>query len=134
MSYRLIKIFSSFVAIFFVVTMFAGCTPNYETISPEEAQKIINSEKDYILIDVRTPEEFEKKHIPNAVLLPIEEIRKGSVEKVLPDKKQKILIYCWTGRRAEDSADMLVEMGYSNVINFGGLVEWKGDVEGSEVD
>ncbi|MBR5914522.1 MAG: rhodanese-like domain-containing protein [Selenomonadaceae bacterium] len=134
MAYSLIKIFSSFVAIFFVVIMFSGCTPNYETISPEEAQKILAEEKDYILIDVRTLSEYEKKHIPGAILLPIEEIRNGSVEKVLPDKKQKILIYCWTGRRAEDSAVMLAEMGYSNVINFGGLVEWEGEVEGSEVD
>lgn len=134
MSYRLIKIFSSFVAIFFISAMFTGCTPNYRTISQEKAQEILAGEDDYILIDVRTLSEYEKKHIPGATLLPIEEIRNGSVEKILPDKKQKILVYCWTGRRAEDSAAILAEMGYSNVISFGGLIEWEGDVEGSEVD
>ena len=134
MSHNLLKIISSFVAIIFVGIMFAGCTSNYRTISQAEAQKILAGKKDYILLDVRTPEEYEKRRIPNAVLLPIAEIRAGNVVATLPDKKQKILVYCWTGRRAEDASAMLVKMGYSNVINIGGLVDWTGEVEGTEVD
>ena len=134
MSHNLLKIISSFVAIIFVGIMFAGCTSNYRTISQAEAQKILAGKKDYILLDVRTPEEYEKRRIPNAVLLPIAEIKAGNVIATLPDKKQKILVYCWTGRRAEDASAMLVKMGYSNVINIGGLVDWTGEVEGTEVD
>ena len=134
MSHNLLKIISSFVAIIFVGIMFAGCTSNYRTISQADAQKILAGKKDYILLDVRTPEEYEKRRIPNAVLLPIAEIKAGNVIATLPDKKQKILVYCWTGRRAEDASAMLVKMGYSNVINIGGLVDWTGEVEGTEVD
>lgn len=133
MAHNLLKIISSFVAIIFIGTMFAGCTSSYRTVSPVEAQKILAGKKDYILLDVRTLEEYEKKHIPNAVLLPIAEIKAGNVMETLPDKKQKILVYCWTGRRAEDSAAMLADMGYSNVINLGGLIDWKGELEGSEI-
>ncbi len=133
MAHNLLKIISSFAAIIFIGTMFAGCTSSYRTVNPAEAQKILAGKKDYILLDVRTLDEYEKKHIPNAVLLPIAEIKAGNVAATLPDKKQKILVYCWTGRRAEDSAAMLVDMGYSNVINLGGLIDWKGDVEGSEI-
>lgn len=115
------------VVIVLVTVLLTGCAQGYRTISQDEAKKIISSEEDFILLDVRTQVEYEKKHIPNAVLLPIDEIRKGNVS-VLPDKNQKILVYCWTGRRAEDSAAMLVEMGYKNVLNFGGLVDWTGAV------
>ena len=134
MAYSLLRIVSSLAAMICLVTMFAGCTTGYKTISQAEAQKIINGKKDYILLDVRTPEEYEKKHIPNAVLLPIAEIKAGNVAETLPDKKQKILVYCWTGRRAEDSAIMLADMGYSNVISFGGLIDWTGDLEGTEAN
>lgn len=134
MSHNLLKIISNFVAIIFIGIMFAGCTSNYRTISQADAQKILAGKKDYILLDVRTPEEYEKRRIPNAVLLPIAEIKAGNVIATLPDKKQKILVYCWTGRRAEDASAMLVKMGYGNVINIGGLVDWTGEVEGSEVD
>ena len=127
------KKFAGVVVIFLVTTLFTGCAQGYRNISHDEAQKIISTEKDFILLDVRTPQEYEKKHIPNAVLLPIDEIKKGNVA-VLPDKNQKILIYCWTGRRAEDSAAMLVKMGYKNVLNFGGLVDWTGAVEGTETN
>ena len=127
------KKFASVVVIFLITALFTGCAQGYRNISQDEAKKILSSEKDFILLDVRTPQEYEKKHIPNAVLLPIDEIKKGNVA-VLPDKNQKILVYCWTGRRAEDSAAMLVKMGYKNVLNFGGLVDWTGAVEGTDAE
>ena len=127
------KKFASVVVIFLITALFTGCAQGYRNISQDEAKKILSSEKDFILLDVRTPQEYEKKHIPTAVLLPIDEIKKGNVA-VLPDKNQKILVYCWTGRRAEDSAAMLVKMGYKNVLNFGGLVDWTGAVEGTDAE
>ena len=130
----MLKFFSSLTAIFFIITFVTGCAQNYRTVTAIEAQKIIATQKDYILLDVRTPEEYEKRRIPNAILLPLAEIKSGNVKATLPDKKQKILVYCWTGRRSEDASKMLADMGYSNVINIGGMVNWEGDVEGSEVN
>ena len=125
----MLKIFSSLFALFFAANILTGCTPNYQAISHEDAQEILAQEKNYILLDVRTLGEYEKKHIPNAVLLPIEEIKRGNVAEVLPDKNQKILLYCWTGRRAEDAAAILFNMGYKNVVNLGGIVDWTGELE-----
>ena len=128
----MLKIFSSLVVLFFAANILTGCTPNYKAISHEDAQEILAQEKDYILLDVRTIGEYEKKHLPNAILLPIEEIKRGNVAEVLPDKNQKIFVYCWTGRRAEDAAEILVNMGYKNVVNLGGIVDWQGEVEESQ--
>ena len=113
----------------------SGCDSaiSYKHLTPEEAAEIIAKDKTILLLDVRTPEEYEKKHIPNAVLLPIDEIKKGNLSP-LTDKNQKILIYCWTGRRAENAAAILVDSGYTNVFEFGGLVDWTGALEGTEVD
>lgn len=110
-----------------------GTAESYQHLSADEAIKIMQTEKNILILDVRTQEEYNKKHIPNAVLLPIEELRKNNFAP-LKDKNQKILIYCWTGRRAEDSAQILVDKGYKNVYEFGGLVDWTGEVEGAEVE
>lgn len=130
--YRLQK---RFAAVFFlsIMILFTGCGDSgYKHITHEDAQLIIQSNPDAIILDVRTPEEFSKKHIPNAVLVPIEDVRGGKLSK-LPDKNATILIYCWTGRRAEDAAELLIKRGYTNVYEFGGLVDWTGAVEGDEV-
>jgi rhodanese-related sulfurtransferase len=113
----------------------SGCgTGNeYKHLTAAEALNMMQTDKNILILDVRTLGEYEKKHIPNSVLLPIEELRKENFAP-LEDKKQKILIYCWTGRRAEDSAKILIEHGYKNVYEFGGLVDWKGELEGSEVE
>ena len=115
--------------------MLSGCgaANTYQHLTPSEAEEIIAKDKTILLLDVRTLDEYEKKHIPNAVLLPIDEIKKGHLSP-LKDKKQKILIYCWTGRRAENAAAILVENGYTNVFEFGGLVDWTGALEGTEMN
>lgn len=133
MSFSLPKIFSTLISMFFIIVLFTGCNQSYRTIGADEAQKIIADKKDYILLDVRTQEEYDKKHIPNSILLPLDEIKKGNVS-LLPDKKQKIFVYCRTGRRSADASALLAKLGYSNVINFGGIVDWSGELEGSEVN
>lgn len=114
--------------------IFNGCgvsnAPKH--LSTDEAVKFIAAEKNYLLVDVRTPEEYEKRHIPNAILVPIEELREGKFE-ALPDKNRTLLVYCWTGRRAEDAAAILVKNGYTRVYEIGGLVDWTGATEGAEV-
>jgi len=113
--------------------MIAGCGGNEpKHITQDEAQAMIASNPDAIILDVRTPEEYEKEHIPDALLVPIDDLRAEDFSK-LPDKDAMILVYCWTGRRAEDSAKILVEHGYKHVYEFGGLVDWTGAFEGMEL-
>ena len=91
----------------------------------EEAVVMMEKESNYMILDVRTPAEFAEKHIPNAVNLPNESI--GSVEIAeLPDKDQLILVYCRSGRRSKEAAEKLVLLGYTNVVEFGGINDWKG--------
>ena len=114
--------------------MLSGCgvANSYQHLTSSEAAEIMQKDKSALILDVRTLEEYEKKHIPNSVLLPLDEIKKKNFSS-LKDKDQKILIYCWTGRRAENAAAILVENGYTNVYEFGGLVEWTGALEGNEI-
>ena len=122
-----------FMLMVLVMAICAGCgnTTSYKHLTHDEAKEIIRSNPDAIILDVRTQDEYDKKHIPNAVLIPLEDLRNGDFSKI-PDKNATILIYCWTGRRGADSAEILVENGYKNVYEFGGIVDWKGPIEGSE--
>ena len=117
-----------------IVALCAGCGEkiNFKSLTHEEAIKMIAEKPDAIVLDVRTPEEYEKKHIPNAKSVPLEEFQNGNFSS-LPDKNATILIYCWTGRRAQDAAQLLVDKGYKNVYEMGGIIDWTGDVEGTEV-
>lgn len=102
----------------------------FKSISMEEGRKIIESESGYIILDVRTKEEYDEGHIPGAVNVANEEISttNQSIEQ-LPDKNQKILVYCRSGNRSKQAAKKLAVMGYNNVVEFGGIIEWKGDIE-----
>ena len=96
----------------------------YEQITAEQAKTIMDTEKDYIIIDARTEEEFAQGHIRNAVLIPEYEIAERA-ERELPDKKQLILVYCRSGRRSKIAAEELVKLGYTNVKEFGGIIDWE---------
>ena len=120
-------------AVVFAAIFIAGCGGNApKHLTQDEAQKIIASNPNAIILDVRTQDEYEKKHIPNALLVPIDDLKAGDFSK-LPDKDATILVYCWTGRRAEDAAKILADKGYKNVSDFGGLVDWTGAAEGTEM-
>ena len=95
----------------------------YEQITAEQAKTIMHTEKDYIIIDARTEDEFAEGHIKNAILIPEYEI-KDRAEKELPDKEQLILVYCRSGRRSKIASDELVKLGYTNVKEFGGIIDW----------
>ena len=95
----------------------------YEQITAEQAKTIMDTEKDYIIIDARTEEEFAEGHIENAILIPEYEI-KDRAEKELPDKEQLILVYCRSGRRSKIASEELVKLGYTNVKEFGGIIDW----------
>ena len=95
----------------------------YEQITAEQAKTIMDTEKDYVIIDARTEEEFAEGHIENAILIPEYEIAQRA-EKELPDKDQLILVYCRSGRRSKIASEELVKLGYTNVKEFGGIIDW----------
>ena len=95
----------------------------YEQISAEEAKALMDTEKDYIIIDARTEEEFAEGHIEGAILIPEYEIAQRA-EKELPDKDALILVYCRSGRRSKIASEELVRLGYTNVKEFGGIIDW----------
>ena len=99
----------------------------YEQISGAEAKALMDSEKDYIIIDARTQSEYDEGHIPGAILIPEYEIAERA-ERELPNKKQLILVYCRSGRRSKIAAEELVKLGYTNVKEFGGIIDWKYDI------
>ena len=101
-------------------------TLSYKQISQEEAVKMMKTE-DCLILDVRTEEEYNDGHIPNAVCLPVETIGSETPAE-LPDKDQAILIYCRTGVRAARAAESLANLGYTNVYDFGGIADWKGEI------
>lgn len=96
---------------------------SYKIITQEEAKKIIDEQDGYIILDVRTKEEYDAGHIPNAMLLPNEDIGSEDID-ILPDKKQLILIYCRSGNRSKQAAQKLVDLGYENIMEFGGIIDW----------
>ncbi len=109
-----------------------GCGgPGYKHISMDDAAKMMESDKNVVIIDVRTQEEYDRKHVLGAICVPIEDIRADKFDK-LPDKSKTLMLYCWTGRRSEDAAALLAKQGYKNIFEFGGLVDWTGEVEGAE--
>ena len=99
----------------------------YEQITAEQAKTIMDTEKGYVIIDARTEEEFAEGHIENAILIPEYEIA-NRAEKELPDKDALILVYCRSGRRSKIASEELVKLGYTNVKEFGGIIDWPYEV------
>lgn len=99
----------------------------YQRITAEEAKKMIDRGEYGVLLDVRTLEEYNEGHIENAILLPDNEI-KEKAEITLYDKKEVILVYCRSGRRSASVAKQLIDMGYNNVYDFGGIIDWPYEV------
>ena len=95
----------------------------YEQISADEAKKLMDSETDYAIVDARTQEEFDEGHIEGAIMIPEYEI-KAKAESLLTDKDQLILVYCRSGRRSKIASEALVGLGYTNVKEFGGIIDW----------
>ena len=91
-----------------------------------EAVNMIENESNYIILDVRTPEEFKDKHIPNAINVPNESIGTNVISE-LPDKNQLILVYCRSGNRSKQASEKLAALGYTNIVEFGGINEWPGE-------
>ena len=100
----------------------------YEKISLEEAKQLMKDEEGYIILDVRTKEEFAEGHIPGAICVPNETIS-GEMPEELPEKGQLILVYCRSGNRSKQASKKLAELGYTNIKEFGGIIDWDGEIE-----
>jgi rhodanese-related sulfurtransferase len=100
----------------------------YEQITAEEAKKIMDSGEEHIILDTREQDEFNEGHIPGAILIPYTEIE-NKAEEMLPDKDAQILVYCRSGRRSKIASESLAKLGYTNVKEFGGIIDWPYEVE-----
>ena len=112
----------------FSITACSGTSATYEQISSQQAKNLMDTGSDYIVLDTRTEEEFAEGHIPNAILIPHYEIAQRA-EKELPDKDQLILVYCRSGNRSKQASQVLADLGYTNVKEFGGIIDWEYEIE-----
>lgn len=109
------------------VTNFAPKTTGYRQVTTEEAVNIMQTEENYVILDVRTAQEFASGHIPGAVLLPNETSGTEDIP-LLPDQDQLILVYCRSGNRSKQAAEKLAQLGYTNIVEFGGINSWTGEI------
>lgn len=123
------KVFRSILSVLLVVAI--GCaTPSanntYVSIGGQEAMERMEKEQDYIILDVRTPEEYSSGHLPNAINVPVETIQAKPSE--LPNTDQVIFVYCRSGNRSKQASQKLVELGYANIVEIGGINAWPGEI------
>lgn len=126
----------SFMLVLLAALLLAGCGKQTKitqeaalmNITAEEAKKLMDSESGYVILDVRTEQEYAEGHIPGAILIPDYEISEKA-ESVLTDKDQLILVYCRSGRRSKNAAAQLEEMGYTRIREFGGILDWPYETE-----
>lgn len=114
-----------------VLLLLASCAPSaseggYRQVTTEDAITIMEEKKDYILLDVRTIDEYRNQHIPGAICIPNETIGSEEIQE-LPDKDQLILVYCRSGNRSKQASQKLADLGYTNVVEFGGINDWTGE-------
>ena len=114
--------------------LFTGCASGYNEsqstyrqITIDEAVTMMKEESGYIILDVRRPDEFAAGHIPNAINVPNESIGTTEIPE-LPNKDQLIMVYCRSGRRSKEAAEKLTKLGYTNIVEFGGILDWKGEI------
>ena len=101
---------------------------SYQQVDAEAAKELMDTEDDYVILDARTQTEYDEGHIPGAILIPHDTVATAA-ENALPDKDQLILVYCRSGNRSKEASQALVDLGYTNVVEFGGINSWPYEVE-----
>lgn len=101
---------------------------SYQQVDAETAKELMDTEDDYVILDARTQAEYDEGHIPDAILIPHDTVATAA-EDALPDKDQLILVYCRSGNRSKQASQTLVDLGYTNVVEFGGINSWPYEVE-----
>lgn len=124
------------ILLFTMILAFSGCgtTPQadsvgYQQITAEEAKAMIDELEDEIILDVREQEEYDEKHIPDAILLPVGMIDEDTAEGLIPEKDSVVLVYCRSGNRSKTASSALAELGYTQVYEFGGINDWPYETE-----
>lgn len=125
-----ILLFCLMAVVFFAVQKNKDIDNGYTSISMEEAINQWENEEEYILLDVRTWTEYDEGHIPGAICIPNENIKTQEPEE-LPNKEQRIYVYCRSGNRSKRAADKLSKLGYQNIIEIGGILNWTGEIKKS---
>ena len=121
-----------------LVVMLCSCkdSEKFKNITPDEAAEMMATGSGYVIVDVRGKEEYDKGHIPGAINVPIDslkqDIRNNEAIPELADKKKVYMIYCRSGRRSNEAAKLLSSFGYKNIYEFGGIIDWKGEIEASK--
>lgn len=116
------------VAALMILTTGCGAVADYQQVSTAEAVEMMAETTDYIILDVRTPAEYESGHIPGAINVANETIGSKDIEE-LPDKDQVIFVYCRSGNRSKEASAKLTKLGYTNIVEFGGINNWEGEIE-----
>lgn len=125
-----------------ILILLSGCNSNkpssqdtsnieYKKISPSEAKEKLQNEEGILLLDVRTDSEYKEKHIPKSMLIPIDVLKNEVINKI-PDKNTTILVYCRSGNRSRSASKILINLGYTNVYDLGGIINWPYEVESVE--
>ena len=117
--------------IFLAALLLVGCAApaekiTYRQVNMNEAITMMEEGSGYIILDVRTPEEFAEKHIPGAINVANETIGTDEIPE-LPNKDQLILVYCRSGNRSKQASEKLAALGYTNIVEFGGINDWPGE-------
>ena len=124
------------IPLFAALLLIAGCAAaprenSYRQVTAEEAIALMEKESGYLILDVRTAQEYSEKHIPRAINIPNESIGTEEIP-ALPDKNQLILVYCRSGNRSKQAAEKLAALGYTNIVEFGGINSWPGETVSGE--
>ncbi len=127
---KMMKFLFSILSLLFIIPLITGCSTDHEyvektynTIEPEEAKEMMTDNENVIILDVREKDEYDEGHIEGALLLSNNDIT-FKAEEVLPDKSATILVYCRSGNRSAQASQKLAELDYTNVYDFGGVLDW----------
>lgn len=127
---KMMKFLFSILSLLFIIPLITGCSTDHEyvektynTIKPEEAKEMMTDNENVIILDVREKDEYDEGHIEDALLLSNNDIT-FKAEEVLPDKSATILVYCRSGNRSAQASQKLAELDYTNVYDFGGILDW----------
>ena len=130
------KKFAAWSLLLLLIVSLAGCgsreeenTASYQQITAEEAKSMMDEQPDAVVLDVREQDEYDAGHIPSAVLLPIGTINEETAASVIPGKDTVVLVYCRSGNRSKTASQALVDLGYTQIYEFGGIKDWPYEVE-----
>lgn len=110
------------------VLFLAGCQATGQSISPEDAQSMMADDQSIILLDVRTQDEYNQGYIPGAILVPLVSLS-SQIEALYPDKNQTFIIYCRSGNRSREAVEIMMNLGYKNLYDLGGIIDWPYDIQ-----